>query len=64
MQINEALVDWFYGGFNYEDVVTVAVDEAEGGLAFVTDYAGPSLIMEDRVYQPDRWNLDAPAPDR
>ncbi len=59
VQINEALVDWFYGGFNYEDVVTAAVDEAEGGLAFVTDYAGPSLIMEDRIYQPDRWNLDA-----
>lgn len=39
--------------------VTAAVDEAEGGLAFVTDYAGPSLIMEDRIYQPDRWNLDA-----
>jgi hypothetical protein len=59
VQINEALVDWFYGGFNYDDIVTAAVDEAEGGLAFVTDYAGPSLIMEGRIFQPDRWDLDA-----
>ena len=51
VQINEALVDWFYGGFNYEDVVTAAVDEAEGGLAFVPDNAGPSLIMEDPTSQ-------------
>ena len=58
VQINEALLDWFNGGFNYDDVVTAAVDEAEGGLAFVTDYAGPSAIMEGRLYQPDRWNLD------
>ena len=59
VQINEALVDWFNGGFNYDDVVTAAVNEAEGGLAFVTDYAGPSAIMKDRFFRPDRWDLDA-----
>lgn len=58
VQINEALVDWFNGGFNYNDVVSAAVDEAEGGLAFVTDYAGPSQIMEGRIYQEGRWNLE------
>lgn len=59
VQINEALVDWFNGGFNYNEVVTAAVNEAEGGLAFVTDYAGPSAIMESRIFRQDQWNLDA-----
>ena len=44
VQVNEALVDWFSGGFNYPDVVTEAANEA-GGQAFVTDYAGPSSIV-------------------
>ncbi len=46
VQINEALIDWWSGGFNYPDVVTQAADEA-GGRAFVTDYAGPSSIVGD-----------------
>ena len=46
VQINEALIDWWSGGFNYPDVVTQAADEA-GGQAFVTDYAGPSSIVGD-----------------
>ena len=49
VQINEALVDWFSGGFNYPDVVTQAANEA-GGQAFVTDYAGPSSIVGDFVF--------------
>ncbi len=44
-QINEALIDWFNGGFNYGEVVTAAANEA-GGQAFVTDYAGPSNIIK------------------
>lgn len=59
VQINEALIDWFNGGFNYDEVVTAAVNEADGGLAFVTDYAGPSGIMTGRVYPGDRWDLAA-----
>lgn len=59
VQINEALVDWFNGGFNYDEVVTAAVNEADGGLAFVTDYAGPAGIMEGRIYQDERWDLAA-----
>ena len=46
VKINEALIDWWSGGFNYPDVVTQAADEA-GGQAFVTDYAGPSSIVGD-----------------
>ncbi len=49
VQINEALVDWFSGGFNYPEVVTQAANEA-GGQAFVTDYAGPSSIVGDFVF--------------
>jgi len=59
VQINEALVDWFNGGFNYLGVISAAVDEAEVGLAFVTDYAGPGTIMAGRLHQQDRWDLDA-----
>ncbi len=46
VKINEALIDWWSGGFNYPEVVTQAADEA-GGQAFVTDYAGPSSIVGD-----------------
>ena len=47
VQINEALIDWFNYGFNnYPEVVTQAVNEA-GGQAFVTDYAGPSKIVNN-----------------
>ena len=46
VHINEALIDWWSGGFNYAEVVTQAANEA-GGQAFVTDYAGPSSIVGD-----------------
>ena len=57
VQINEALIDWFNGGFNYNDVVTEAADEA-GGQAFATDYAGTSGIMEHRLFDEKRVDLD------
>ncbi len=53
VQINQAAVDWFSGGFNYPDVVTQAANEA-GGQAFVTDYAGPSQIVRDFFW----WRFD------
>ena len=46
VQINEALIDWFNGGFNYPEVVTQAANEA-GGQAFVTDYAGSSKVVSN-----------------
>ena len=58
VRINEALIDWFNFGFNYQDVVTRAADEA-GGQAFATDYAGASSIMENALYWEDRFDLDA-----
>jgi len=57
VQINEARIDWFNGGFNYPEVVTEASNEA-GGQAFATDYAGPSSIMADRLYREGQYDLD------
>jgi len=51
VQINEAAIDWFGGGWNYDDVVTRAANEA-GGHAFATDYVGPSTL-------PSAWLYDA-----
>ncbi len=58
VQINEALIDWFNGGFNYDDVVQAAVDAAPEGHAFVTDYAGPSKIMDPRL-RTENYDTDA-----
>jgi len=59
VQINEAAIDWFGGGWNYEEVITQAADEA-GGHAFATDYAGPSDIMAESL-DPSRYDTDAVA---
>ncbi|GAB4514574.1 MAG: hypothetical protein Tsb0020_33140 [Haliangiales bacterium] len=53
--INDALIDWRLGGANYVEVVTAAVDEADGQHSFVTEYAGTSDIMRDRLDAPGRF---------
>ena len=57
VRINEARIDWYNGGPNYAQVVTEAANEA-GGRAFVTDYAGPSKIMDKRLYSEGRFDLE------
>ncbi|HET6610939.1 MAG TPA: DUF2330 domain-containing protein [Kofleriaceae bacterium] len=55
--INDAAIDWINFGKNYVDVITRAVNEAEGGpiaanaahQSFVTEYAGPSNIVSGRL---------------
>ncbi len=60
---NAAAFNWYTGADNYREVVGDAVDEA-GGLAFATDYAGPSadwtwildqpsLILDDMRVEPE-----------
>ena len=49
VQINKAAINWFFGGFNYQSVVTQAANEA-GGQAFVTEYAGPSEIVGNFLF--------------
>jgi hypothetical protein len=46
-KINDAEIDWLQAGANYADVVTRAVDEADGHHSFVTEYAGTSSVMVD-----------------
>ncbi len=48
VEINEAAIDWQTGGQNYPDVVSQAIDEAEGH-AFVTDYAGDTQSLQGQV---------------
>jgi len=43
--VNDAKIDWFTGGRNYNDVIIEATREAEGRHTFVTEYAGRSDIL-------------------
>ena len=58
VQVNDLVVDWFRGGFNWEDAITVAADEA-GGQAFATDYSGSTDVMDDALFQEGRFDTDA-----
>lgn len=56
VRVNEGAIDWLNFGQNYADVVSAAVDEADKGQGFVTDYAGSSegikeqlLVVEDHI---------------
>jgi MYXO-CTERM domain-containing protein len=57
VQINEAAVNWLTGGGNYDDVVTLAANEA-GGHAFATDFSGPTSSMQGSLYAPGRFDLE------
>ncbi len=50
--INDEYIDWFGAGQNYNDVVIGATNEAENGQSFVTEYAGDTLVMKDRLIPP------------
>ena len=50
LELNEARINWFNAASNYEQVVTEAADEA-GGKGFVTEFAGPSSLLSDVVWQ-------------
>jgi hypothetical protein len=52
VEINEEYIDWLGGGANYAEVVARAIDEAEGGHAFVTEFAGPTDVLKG-VLDPD-----------
>ena len=47
VELNPMMIDWVQLGANYTDVVTMAVDsEGADGHAFVTEYAGPSTVVD------------------
>lgn len=67
--LNDGLVDWLGNGQNYSAVVTRAVSAAPDKHAFVTDYAGPSAVMRNRLAPPERFGTEAdlataPTPDQ
>ncbi|MFO0579294.1 MAG: DUF2330 domain-containing protein [Polyangia bacterium] len=57
--INDAQINWFTSGANYNDVIIKAVGEADGKHSFVTEYAGASTVMRNLLNAPGRFgNLD------
>jgi MYXO-CTERM domain-containing protein len=54
-KINDGQIDWLNAGANYIDVITRAVDEADGHHSFVTEYADSTLIMRDLLDYPGRF---------
>ncbi|MEM1416795.1 MAG: DUF2330 domain-containing protein [Myxococcota bacterium] len=58
LELNEALIDWFQPGRNYDAVVTRAANEA-GGQGFVTEMSGSTAALEAviwRVGDERRWD--------
>lgn len=55
VRINEEYIDWVNGAANYAEVVARAVDEAENGHAFVTEYAGTSAPVVGVLDAPLRF---------
>lgn len=47
--LNEALINWFNPGQNYNAVVSAAADEA-GGQGFTTEMAGSTEILDELVW--------------
>lgn len=52
-------IDWLSYGQNYRDVISRAVDEADAGHAFVTEYAGSPDIFDKQVYDGSQIDLAA-----
>lgn len=50
VQVNDIVVDWFRGGNNWEQAISIAADEA-GGHAFATDYSGPSDVLAGLLFR-------------
>jgi uncharacterized protein (TIGR03382 family) len=62
VKLNLKKIDWVSAWWNgapsnYEQLVTDAVNEAEGH-GFVTEYAGTSEITKGKIYNPDSYKLD------
>lgn len=49
VEINEEYIDWNNQASNYAEVVSRAIDEAEGHHAFVTEYAGSAVGAQTRI---------------
>jgi hypothetical protein len=56
--LNDARLDWITRGSNYDALVTQAVDGA-GSRAWVTEYAGPSDVVDTAGLLDPLWNAGA-----
>lgn len=60
VELNPVKLDWLGLGANDKDVVTMAVDSPMAdGRAFVTEYAGPSAIVDPTGLFDAAWNAEA-----
>ena len=53
--VNDAQINWFTAGQNYNDVIIKAVGEAQGKHAFVTEFAGAATVMRGILDRPGRF---------
>jgi MYXO-CTERM domain-containing protein len=55
--VNPLKLDWFNFAANYKEVITMAVDaEQADGNAFVTEYAGPSNVIQSATFFNPAWD--------
>jgi hypothetical protein len=57
VEINEKKIDWLNNGQNYDEVLTMAIDEA-AGHGFVTEYAGSSEFLAKSLWWEGRFNVE------
>lgn len=58
--VNALKIDWTSQASNYKEVITKAVDaEGADGRAFVTEYAGPSNVVQTFSILQEQWSADA-----
>jgi hypothetical protein len=58
--VNPLKIDWPNFADNYKEVITLAVDaEGADGRAFVTEYAGPTSVVNTAGLVSSQWNADA-----
>ncbi|MGE0322860.1 MAG: DUF2330 domain-containing protein [Polyangiaceae bacterium] len=57
VELNQLQLDWLNFGANYKTVVSRAVDSpVANGRAFITEYAGPSSIVDSTGILDSRWS--------
>ncbi|MBC8070724.1 MAG: DUF2330 domain-containing protein [Deltaproteobacteria bacterium] len=53
---NPLRMPWVFGESSYPGAIAMAVDEASAGHGFVTEYAGPSEVVDDTGLYDARWS--------
>lgn len=53
--VNDEHINWLADASNYSEVVKKAIDEADGGHAFVTEYSGRANLFTAKLDYPGRF---------